>query len=256
MSYYTREFSAFFEAYYTGWVRGFSPRLTTFLRQSAPATRSVLDLCCGTGVTAEVLCGEGWTVTGVDRSPGMLGVARGKLGGLVDAGLLRLSEQDARCFTLPRAVDAAVCLDGALNHFLTRADLERCFTRVGAVLEEGGQFLFDVFETSHFRHWDNLTLVDETDAVIAKRGVWDAGSGTGMLRVSGLMEQEGQLHRVNQTLHSRHFGPRDIRAALESAGLVPAEHDIESSYTKCESGSCSRTAAPCRTIYRAVKSST
>ncbi|TQJ37053.1 class I SAM-dependent DNA methyltransferase [Streptomyces sp. SLBN-115] len=255
MSYYTREFSAFFDAYYTGWVRGFSPRLAAFLRQSAPATRSVLDLCCGTGVTAEVLCGEGWTVTGVDRSPGMLGVARCKLGGLIDTSRLRLSEQDARHFSLPRPVDAVVCLDGALNHFLNRADLERCFARVGAVLDEGGQFLFDVFETAHFRHWDNLTLIDEADAVIAKRGVWDADSGTGMLRVSGLLEQEGRLHRVNQTLHSRYFGPDDVGKAVRSAGLVPAEHDIEASYAKCESGSCSRTAMPCRTIYRAVKPS-
>ncbi|MEU5208688.1 class I SAM-dependent methyltransferase [Streptomyces sp. NPDC020742] len=254
MTFYTPEFSAFFESYYTGWVRHYSPRLAAFLRESAPNIRSVLDLCCGTGITAEVLCDEGWTVTGVDRSPGMLGVARRKLGGLLDSGHLRLSEQDARDFSVPQPVDAVVCLDGALNHLDAPGDLERCFTRVGEALEDGGQFLFDVFETSHFRHWDNLTLLDEAQAVIVKRGVWDADSGTGMLRVSGVLEQDGRPQRVDQTLRSRYYGPDDIAAALKSAGLVLAEHDIETSYVKCESGSCSRTPTPCRTIYRAVKS--
>ncbi|MFI0151251.1 class I SAM-dependent DNA methyltransferase [Streptomyces lydicus] len=254
MTYYTREFSVFFESFYTGWVRHYSPRLATFLRESAPDTRSVLDLCCGTGVTAEVLCDEGWRVTGVDRSPGMLDVARRKLAGLMDTGHLRLSEQDARDFSLPEPVDAAVCLDGALNHLDAPGDLERCFHRVGAALADGGQFLFDVFETSHFRHWNNLTLLDEDAAVIAKRGVWDADSGTGMLRVSGVVEDDGRPYRVNQTLRSRYYGPDEITTALKSAGLTPADHDIEASYVKCESGSCSRTPAPCRTIYRAVKS--
>ncbi|MGK5628009.1 class I SAM-dependent DNA methyltransferase [Streptomyces sp. URMC 123] len=253
MTYYTREFSHFFESYFTGWVRHYSPRLAAFLRQSAPDARSVLDLCCGTGITAEVLCGEGWTVTGVDRSPGMLDVARRRLGDLIEAGRARLSEQDARGFSLAEPVDAVVCLDGALNHLDAPGDLERCFARVGEALAPGGQFVFDVFETSHFRHWNNLTLTDDADAVIAKRGVWDTDSGTGMLRVSGVLEQDGRLERVDQTLRSRYFDPQDIAAACKSAGLALAEHDIEASYVTCESGSCSRTAVPCRTIYRALK---
>ncbi|MEU7641412.1 hypothetical protein [Streptomyces sp. NPDC039016] len=88
----------------------------------------------------------------------------------------------------------------------------------------------------------------------AKRSVGDADSGTGMLRISGVVEDDGRAYRVNQPLRSRSYGPDDFTTALKSAGLTPAGHDIEPSYVKCESGSCARTPTPCRTTYRAVKS--
>lgn len=42
---------------------------------------SVLDVGCGTGETMKLLAGTGIRVTGIDRSPAMLAVARRKLGG-------------------------------------------------------------------------------------------------------------------------------------------------------------------------------
>ncbi|MFJ6790371.1 class I SAM-dependent methyltransferase [Streptomyces angustmyceticus] len=53
-------------------------RLRSWL-PSAPA--AVLDLGCGTGSLALLAAEQGHRVTGVDRSPGMVGRARGKLAG-------------------------------------------------------------------------------------------------------------------------------------------------------------------------------
>ncbi|MGW2280435.1 class I SAM-dependent DNA methyltransferase [Streptomyces sp. NPDC001770] len=254
MTYYTDEFAAFFERYFTGWVRTYSPRLADCLGGTTDSgAGTVLDLCCGTGITAEVFCKAGWDVVGVDRSEGMLAISRQKLGSYIDSGALTLITADARDFSLPGAVDAAICLDGALNHLDSTAELEACFSRVSACLVDGGQFVFDVFETPHLRHWNNVTLTDEPEAMIAKRGVWDTENRYGMLRISGVIDQGGTLLRIDQTLRSRHYDRDEIAAALTASGLELADHDIEPSYTKCESGSCSRSSVPCRTIYRAVK---
>ncbi|MBO3676422.1 class I SAM-dependent methyltransferase [Streptomyces sp. NEAU-YJ-81] len=251
--YYTDGFAAFFDSRYTGWVHTFSPRLADHLDRQGLPERSVIDLCCGTGVTASVFCAAGWQATGVDGSAAMLDIARKKLAPAVESGTLTLIEADARTFRTPRPAAACVSLDGALNHLGSVAELTQCFTSVREALLPGGEFVFDLYAGSHFRHWNNVTLTDDAGAVIVKRGVWDDGARTGMLRVSGVFGTGMAAERVDQTLRSWEYDDAEVAEALEAAGLVPAEHDFEQRYVKCDSGSCSLTPVPCRTIYRARK---
>ncbi|MFE7301316.1 class I SAM-dependent DNA methyltransferase [Streptomyces sp. NPDC057579] len=251
--YYTDGFASFFDSRYTGWVHTFSPRLAEHLGRQGLPERSVIDLCCGTGVTASVFHEAGWQVTGVDGSAAMLDIARKKLAPALDAGALHLIEADARSFRTPRRAAACVSMDGALNHLESVAELARCFTAVSEALLPGGEFVFDLYEASHFRHWNNLTVTDEPDAVVVKRGVWDDGARTGMLRVSGVFGTGSSVQRVDQTLRSWEYDAAEVAGALASAGLAPAAHDFGAAYVKCDSGSCSLTSVPCRTIYRARK---
>ena len=46
----------------------------------AEGVRSVLDLCCGTGLLAEELIAEGYSLVGIDASDAMLALARERLG--------------------------------------------------------------------------------------------------------------------------------------------------------------------------------
>jgi SAM-dependent methyltransferase len=251
-TYYTNSFAAFYERYNTGWIREFAPKLADYLAQTQAADRSILDLCCGTGESASVFCEAGWQVVGLDLSPAMLDIAREKLASMIEAGKVSLVEADATDFVLPKPVGACVCLDGALNHLETLSQLERCFAAVSATLFEGGQFVFDLFEPSHFHHWHNITFIEKPDAVVVKRGVWDDNARMGMLRVSGAFDEDSTYLRVEQTLRSRTFSPSEVASALASAGLVAAECDIE-----CTSAGMRPEAlcwdAPSRRIYRALK---
>ncbi|MFJ4963932.1 dTDP-3-amino-3,4,6-trideoxy-alpha-D-glucopyranose [Streptomyces sp. ADI96-02] len=252
MTYYTQGFATFYDRYFTGWVRDYSPALADHLDRTGGG-HGVLDLCCGTGVTTAVLSERGRHVTGLDRSAAMLRIAARRSAEEVRAGGVRLVEGDARDFSLPEPVGACVCLDGALNHFESREDLVRCFTSVAEALHAGGEFVFDLFELPHFRHWNNLTLIDEDDTVVAKRGAWDDEVGRGMLRVSGVVGSDTGIVRVEQTLRSRYYSAAEVTSALAEAGLVRVEHDVDARYSTCESGSCSKSAVPCRTVYRALK---
>ena len=73
--------------------------------------RSVLDLCCGTGLLASELITRGYRVVGVDASDAMLAVARERLG--ADVALSRTTLPD---LTVDGVFDAVVCTFDGLNY--------------------------------------------------------------------------------------------------------------------------------------------
>lgn len=253
MTLYTPGFAAFYDRYFTGWVKDYSPRLVEYLEETRGAERTVLDLCCGTGITAAAFAEAGWRVVGVDRSPGMLGIARERLAGRLTGGQVELVEDDATRFALPAPVSTCVCLDGALNHLESTDQLRQCFERVHAALADGGQFVFDLFEVSHFMHWNSVSMTDQPDAIVVKRGVWDETVDCGLLRVSGAFGEGATRLRMDQTLRSVAFTAEEVAAALEAAGFTPAGHGIEDIHQFCRSGVCARAGKRCRTMYRGVK---
>jgi SAM-dependent methyltransferase len=104
-----------------------------------------LDLCCGTGAGAGVLtrvCRD--TVTGVDFSAGMLGVARRSVPPPA-APVPRISwvRGDARALPFAPGTFDLVVSFGAFGHFLPR-ELPGLFAQVHSVLRPGGSFAFPV----------------------------------------------------------------------------------------------------------------
>lgn len=248
---YNEAFAAFYDDYCTAWTVALAPDLVECLGDAPD--RSVLELCCGTGLSASVFGAAGWRVVGVDGSPGMLALAHQRLGALIEAGRSSLVLADARDFALAERVGACVCLDGALNHLESIEDLKRCFGRVAIALRPGGRFVFDVFEPAHFRHWNRVTLIDEPGAIVAKRGAWDETAGAGMLRISGALGEGPECMRVEQTLRSRCFPAARVTSALEAAGFSEAPLELDARHVGCRSGACDATAGPCRTFYSVVK---
>src|SRR3954469_8883616 len=98
--------------------------------------RSVLDLCCGTGLLAGELIARGYRVTGVDAADAMLARARERLG----------REVELRRATLPDLAvdgvfDAAVCTFDGLN-YLAPVQLRRTMAALALRLRPGGWLVF------------------------------------------------------------------------------------------------------------------
>ncbi len=90
---------------YFGWFQDFilgNTRKHVVRVFEARKVTSVLDACCGAGTLSRYLHDCGITVTGVDASPSMLGLARKKV---PDAKFL---EADITDLSLERSVDGAV----------------------------------------------------------------------------------------------------------------------------------------------------
>lgn len=248
---YGGAFAAFFDQYCTEWVAAVAPELAQRLTETEGC--ALLDLCCGTGVATEIFARAGWRVAGLDLSSAMLEIASARLRPRIDAGQVTLKQADARGFELAGGFDACVCLDGALNHLWTEAELRSCFVGVAGALRSGAMFVFDLFEPSHMRHWNAIALVDDPDAIVAKRGVWDVDAGIGMIRYSGALGAGSECLRVDQTLYSRTFATEDVLAALERAGLIAVPFRLPDHHLDCRSGACPSSSGPCRQFYGAIK---
>ena len=100
--------------------------------------RSVLDLCCGTGLLAGELVGRGYQVVGVDASESMLALARARLG--TDVALSQTTLPD---LAVEGVFDAAVCTFDGLN-YLTPDELRQTMVAVARRLRPGGWLVFDL----------------------------------------------------------------------------------------------------------------
>lgn len=113
------------------------------------ATGHLLDLCCGTGAGMRAFRASSDSVTGIDRSAGMLDQARQLLGPDV-----RLVRGDALALPFRERFDTVVSF-GAFGHIL-EADEPRMVAEVHRVLKPGGRFIFATAELPSWLHPSRL----------------------------------------------------------------------------------------------------
>jgi SAM-dependent methyltransferase len=108
-------------------------------RHSGLSSRRLLDIGCGTGSHAIELARRGWNVTGVDRSPAMLGEARAKAR---QANVeLRFIQSDARDFDAGGPFDIALMMFAVIGYL--GDDIPAALATVRRHLAPGALFLFD-----------------------------------------------------------------------------------------------------------------
>jgi len=106
----------------------------------------VLDLMSGTGRVGLALARAGCEVDGIERSAGMLRIARRKLGRL-PAGVrprLHLHRGDLMAFNLPKGFDAAVIPVDSYPLILSRGDRVRALRNVRRHLKAAGKLLLHI----------------------------------------------------------------------------------------------------------------
>ena len=181
--------------------------LIALAREAGLHGRHALDVACGAGDSAAPLLNHGFDVTGVDRSPGMLDVARDRL-----SGRARLHRADMR--ELPRlgAFDLVTCLDDSLNHLLTPADLRAALAGMARNLAPGGVMVFDLNTLSTLRtvfssEWKSPELA------------W-TGLGDPQLAPGGVTSAEIALADGDRvTITERHHPLDEVLQALWLTGL-------------------------------------
>ena len=87
-------------------------RIRRYIATHRPGARSLLELGCGTGALLAGLAPH-LSVTGIDRSPEMLSVAKRTV------PTARLLQGDITTFSLPYQFDVVICMFDTLNHVLT-----------------------------------------------------------------------------------------------------------------------------------------
>ena len=119
-----------------------------YLDEARRAGSPVLELGCGTGRVLIPLAEAGLTVTGLDRAPAMLALARQRVSQL-DAATQRrieLVKGDMRHFSLDRRFKLIMIPCRTFQHLLTVEDQRRTLACIREHLTDDGRLAFDVFD--------------------------------------------------------------------------------------------------------------
>jgi len=176
--------------------------------------RSVLDLCCGTGLLAGELIARDYRVAGVDASDAMLTLARERLGPKVTLSRTTLPD-----LAVDAVFDAAVCTFDGLN-YLTPDELRLTMGAVAVCLRPAGWLVFDL----HTDGMMNFTIANPVvagqsagnDFVISS--VVDPGARTCDTRIELTRPRDGDPFSEQ---HRQYFhADADVRSSLQGAGFA------------------------------------
>jgi SAM-dependent methyltransferase len=177
----------------------------------------VIDLGCGTGILAEIVCNSGYDVLGIDLSPAMIELARE-----------RVPEARFQCepllgAELPRCIAVAAvgeCFNYRFDERNSRDQLRQLFGRIHAALRPGGLLLFDAAGPGRAPGDHSLkTYVDGGDWALLMQAEEDPGARR-LTRCITSFRRIGDLYRRDDECHELDLlPPEEIVADLEQAGF-------------------------------------
>jgi SAM-dependent methyltransferase len=176
--------------------------------------RSVLDLCCGTGLLARELIARGYEVVGIDASDAMLTLARERLGPEVTLSRTTLPDLE-----VDAVFDAAVCTFDGLN-YLTPDELRLTLVAVAVCLRPGGWLVFDLHTDGMMSFTISNPIVEGESAgngfVISS--IVDPRVRTCDTTIELMRPRDG--HPFSEHHRQYFHTDADVRAALDGAGFA------------------------------------
>jgi SAM-dependent methyltransferase len=180
---------------------------------------TVLDAGCGSGRYAHELARAGYRVTGVDRSPELIEVARER------SGAARFEVADLRTWAAPEPFDAALCR-GVLNDLISDEDRRGAVAGLRRALRPGGVLIADVRDwgasVEHYRANPEFKRRVETD-----RGAFEFRSETALEPATRILRVSERI-AVGDAAEESDFAMRcwtreELEATLRGAGFADVD---------------------------------
>ena len=219
------------QAYSEGFARLYNIKWSRFASQVAPLildfyaatpigqqSKSVLDVCCGTGQLALHFLEKGYRVVGLDLSGHMLTCAKENARLYIEAGQAEFVQADATNFKLQERFGLVVSTFDAINHLEDEQCLKKCLQCVHAVND--GYFIFDLNTRSGLRRWNGIEVDDSSDnALIITRGIFDGQGERAVTRITGFVQRaDASYERIDETVFNTVFEMEMVKDALLAAG--------------------------------------
>jgi SAM-dependent methyltransferase len=196
---YLRDLAWIHDAGFGAFARHAAPGIVRILRRSGIRRGLVVDIGCGSGILAERLAAAGYSFLGIDISPAMVRIARGRVPG---ARFVADSFLEAR---IPDC-DAVTATGECFNYLLDRRNdarrLRSFFRRIHRALRPGGIFVFDFLarskraprsQSGHVVGPGWVVIFENTED--AKKGLITRRIAT-FRRVRGLYRRTDEIHRL------------------------------------------------------------
>jgi SAM-dependent methyltransferase len=189
-------------------------RLLEKAEEAGARGNRLLDVGCGTGLSFVAMLDRGWEVTACDISPRMLELARVRAGDRAE-----LLVADMRELPELGEFDLIWAVNDAINYLLGSEELEAALAGMRRNLAPAGVVLFDVNTLTTYRNFFGSEFVVEEKG---RRLVWQGRTQPEGVAPGSISEarfeaegEEGSAHVHRQ----RHFPEREVRAAIEAAGM-------------------------------------
>jgi len=187
------------------------------------SVNDVLDVGCGTGRTLIPLVRDGFTVTGLDNSPGMLKETRRRL---TTRGLLAdLVEQDMERLPYTQQFDAVLCMNSGIDYLLTTDRIEATLTLFRNALRLGGMLVLDSW--NFFAQWQRFgrshSDVRESDGIRIEyhdRHWYDNFTSIYHMEMSGTVHEGDKSYQIRTEHALRAMTVGERRMCLRDAGFV------------------------------------
>ena len=115
--------------------------INKLIKENFLEAKTLLDMGCGTGKHAELLCDAGYNVHGIDLSEDMLKIANNRCKNKEDQ--LSFSHSDIQELDLDRKFDIVVSLFHVMSYQNRNSELIKAFEVARNHLKDGGIFIFD-----------------------------------------------------------------------------------------------------------------
>ena len=197
-----------------------SQLLAELIRSRAPATKTVLDIACGTGEHARHLREYGFTVDGVDKEPGCVALARRKN----PTG--RFLCQDMVKLRVGRTYGAVVCLFSSIGYVRTEGRLRKAIRRFADHVVEGGIVVVEPwFEPGAMEDgYVVMHTARDEQMSLCRMSVTRLRGGVSRLEFEYLIGRRGALERRAEVHELGLFSRAQMLRAFGDSGLA-AEYD-------------------------------
>ena len=215
MQAYSQAFAKVYNAMWGDFANRIAPHIHRFYTATDVGRRNhtLLDLCCGTGQLSAFLLENGFKVTGLDLSKGMLSLARENTLPYIVADQVEFVLGDAADYQLESNFGLVVSAFDALNHLENLDALGSCFRSTYAVMVSGGTFIFDLNTRKGLTRWNGVVVYPGEDIFYVNRSIYDDITIRAWNKITGFVrDDDGRFERFDETVYNTVF---DLDAVLE-----------------------------------------
>ena len=193
-----------------------SAELDRIIRESNPTARTLLDVACGTGAHLVELR-RWYSVQGVDLSPAMLAVARGRLPGVP------LAEADMRTLDLGQSFDAVTCLFSSIGYITDPSEMRSAIAHIAAHVAPGGVLILDGWvRPDHWREGirPEPDIAQDDEVLVVRLSVSRRAGSITELDMHHLVQTGAGIEYFVESHRLALTKTEDYVAAVEDAGLT------------------------------------
>ncbi|MDO8124449.1 MAG: class I SAM-dependent methyltransferase [Candidatus Hermodarchaeota archaeon] len=219
-------YDAFAPYYASGGFTQYSQRMTeafpSLMRHFNQTPETILDLACGEGTFAISMAQAGYQVTGIDRSPAMLKLAKTK--SRTEKVSVTWRQLEMQHLEYENSFDIVTCWFDSLNYLLELDDLCATFKGVHNALRENGLFVFDmntIYWLVTLAQRYAVTVERETEEIFqVHRHSYDFDKNIATFYITAFVKEKDRwLRRVDEIHKERGYTIGEIQECLKDAGF-------------------------------------